>query len=126
MNHGAGNAATLIAFTTYYREQIRNMMLVFVASSHRLLLSAGALGSGHYNHTPILPRQRAMKFPSRNTLIALTLGLGYCSVGLMILRFGGFGSSIGNGSWTFHGSERLMGLVYLSIGSAVLYFYFCD
>ena len=72
------------------------------------------------------PPRIPMKFPSKNTLIALALGVGYCSVGLMILLFGGFGSSIGNGSWTFTGSERLMGLLYLAIGSAVLYFYFCD
>lgn len=72
------------------------------------------------------PLSPTMKFPDKNTLIALALGLGYCSVGLMILLFGGFGSSMGGGSWTFTGSERLMGLVYLAIGSAVLYFYFCD
>ncbi len=61
-----------------------------------------------------------MNWPSKDTWVALALGLGFCSLGLMILIAGGFGR------WHFYGVERLLGLVYLAIGCAVLYFYFCD
>lgn len=61
-----------------------------------------------------------MKFPSQTTWAALALVVGFCSLGLTILLFGGFGR------WHFYGIERLLGLVYLAIGSLIAYGYFSD